>query len=66
VRNTSDVSIRVEDCSIDNVSRFFARLQVTKPLVDWYGKKGVLKTFEGTMSDVIYPQVKAWLEAKGY
>jgi nucleoside-triphosphate--adenylate kinase len=37
-------------------------LQVTSPLVNYYDQKGVLKTFHGTMSDVIYPEVKAWLE----
>jgi adenylate kinase family enzyme len=38
--------------------------QATAPLVDYYTKKGVLNTFHGTMSDVIYPQVKNWLENK--
>ena len=36
--------------------------QVTAPLVSFYDDKGVLKTFKGTMSDVIYPEVKEWLE----
>jgi hypothetical protein len=36
--------------------------QVTLPLVEFYEQKNVLKTFRGTMSDVIYPEVKAWLE----
>lgn len=36
--------------------------QVTAPLVDFYESQGVLKTFHGTMSDVIYPEVKKWLE----
>jgi len=35
---------------------------VTAPLVSFYDDKGVLKTFKGTMSDVIYPKVKEWLE----
>lgn len=34
---------------------------VTSPLIRYYEEKGVLKTFAGTMSDVIYPQVKEWL-----
>jgi adenylate kinase family enzyme len=42
-----------------------ARLQqyddVTFPLVDYYEDNGVLKTFHGTKSDVIYPEVRAWL-----
>ena len=37
-------------------------VQVTAPLVEYYEKKGVLQTFQGTMSDVIYPQLKVWLE----
>jgi adenylate kinase family enzyme len=38
---------------------------MTMPLVDYYSqKKGVLTTFAGTMSDVIYPEVKRWLESK--
>jgi nucleoside-triphosphate--adenylate kinase len=43
-----------------------ARLQqyddATSPLVHYYGENGVLKTFHGTQSDVIYPEVRAWLE----
>jgi nucleoside-triphosphate--adenylate kinase len=42
-----------------------ARLQqyddVTSPLVQYYDENGVLKTFHGTESDVIYPEVKKWL-----
>jgi adenylate kinase family enzyme len=34
---------------------------VTSPLVDYYEDNGVLKTFHGTKSDVIYPEVRAWL-----
>jgi hypothetical protein len=35
--------------------------QVTSPLVNYYDEMGVLKSFHGTMSDVIYPNVKQWL-----
>jgi nucleoside-triphosphate--adenylate kinase len=38
--------------------------QVTAPLVDYYAANGVLESFHGTMSDVIYPQVKEWLGRK--
>ena len=38
--------------------------EVTRPLVDYYRDKGVLQTFKGTMSDVIYDDVKKWLEEK--
>ena len=40
--------------------------QITVPLIDWYGERGVIKTFHGTQSDVIYPQVKKWLEEKNF
>jgi nucleoside-triphosphate--adenylate kinase len=42
-----------------------ARLQLydksTSPLVQYYESNGVLKSFQGTKSDVIYPEVKKWL-----
>eukprot|EP00533_Pseudo-nitzschia_delicatissima_P006135 CAMPEP_0116095762 /NCGR_PEP_ID=MMETSP0327-20121206/9835_1 /TAXON_ID=44447 /ORGANISM="Pseudo-nitzschia delicatissima, Strain B596" /LENGTH=229 /DNA_ID=CAMNT_0003587449 /DNA_START=208 /DNA_END=897 /DNA_ORIENTATION=+ len=44
-----------------------ARLQLydesTSPLVQYYDKHGVLKSFQGTQSDVIYPEVKKWLNS---
>jgi len=39
--------------------------KVTSPLIQYYEKKGVLKTFSGTMSDKIYPDVKKWLKDAG-
>jgi len=38
--------------------------QATAPLIDFYDKQGVLKTFTGTKSDVIYVSVKEWLDKK--
>ncbi len=38
--------------------------EATRPLVDYYREKGVLQTFKGTMSDVIYVDVQRWLEEK--
>jgi len=35
--------------------------QSTSPLVQYYESNGVLKSFQGTQSDVIYPEVKKWL-----
>ncbi|KAL7454849.1 hypothetical protein ACHAWC_009324 [Mediolabrus comicus] len=35
--------------------------EATRPLVNYYEDKGVIQTFKGTESDVIYPQVKEWL-----
>lgn len=44
-----------------------ARLQLydesTSPLVEYYERNGVLKSFRGTQSDVIYPEVKKWLSS---
>lgn len=44
-----------------------ARLELydaaTSPLVQYYEQNGVLETFRGTQSDVIYPEVKNWLES---
>lgn len=37
--------------------------QSTSPLVQYYEKNGVLKSFKGTQSDVIYPEVKKWLKS---
>jgi len=39
--------------------------KVTSPLIQYYEKKGVLKTFSGTMSDKIYPEVEKWLKDMG-
>jgi nucleoside-triphosphate--adenylate kinase len=36
--------------------------QVTAPLIGYYKEKGVLGSFHGTQSDVIYPEVKKWLQ----
>lgn len=38
--------------------------QITAPLVDYYQQQGVLHNFHGTMSDVIYVQVKQFLTDK--
>jgi hypothetical protein len=45
---------------------YFYYTQMTQPLVDYYGTKGDLQTFQGTKSDVIYPQVKVWLKERGF
>ncbi|GAX10795.1 nucleoside-triphosphate--adenylate kinase [Fistulifera solaris] len=36
---------------------------ITAPLVKYYEDKGLARTFSGTKSDVIYPQVKKFLES---
>lgn len=47
-------------------TRLSAYDKVTAPLVEFYEQKGFLKTFSGTKSDVIYPEVKKWLEQEGF
>mmetsp|Transcript_6149 Transcript_6149/g.7963 ORF Transcript_6149/g.7963 Transcript_6149/m.7963 type:complete len:255 (-) Transcript_6149:246-1010(-) len=47
-------------------TRLTAYDKMTAPLVDYYNHQGFLKTFTGTKSDVIYPQVKMWLEKEGF
>lgn len=59
---TGDELIQRDD---DKPETVLKRLQsydaVTAPLVDFYADKGVLKTFKGTESDVIYPMVNMWI-----
>ena len=38
--------------------------ELTRPLIDYYEDKGVLQTFAGTESNVIYPQMKHFVEGK--
>jgi len=38
---------------------------MTAPLIQFYGDQGVLQSFQGTESDVIYPMVKKHLERLG-
>jgi nucleoside-triphosphate--adenylate kinase len=35
---------------------------ITSPLVEYYDQHGVVRTFHGTESDVIYPEVRRWLK----
>ena len=37
---------------------------ITSPLLHFFGDKGMLKVFSGTESDVIYPEMKAYLLSK--
>jgi len=60
---TGELLVQREDDKPESALR---RLQMyedaTAPLVNYYEEKGVCQTFRGTMSDVIYPEVKAWLD----
>jgi adenylate kinase family enzyme len=50
----------------DQPDKVRARLEqydeVTSPLVNYYAEHGALQSFQGTKSDVIYPEVKEMLE----
>lgn len=60
---TGEDLVQREDDKPETVRmRLEAYDKVTAPLVEYYDKKGVLKTFSGTMSDKIYPEVKKWLQ----
>ena len=60
---TGEPLIQRDDDKPESVrTRLNAYDDVTSPLVNYYNKRGVLMTFSGTMSDVIYPKVKEWLQ----
>jgi nucleoside-triphosphate--adenylate kinase len=64
---TGEPLIQREDDKPESVrTRLRAYDAVTAPLVQYYTQRGVLKTFTGTMSDVIYPQVKLWLQEQHF
>merc|ERR1712032_1259438 len=59
---TGEALVQREDDKPESVrKRLQSYADTTAPLVEYYNEKGVLKTFEGTMSDVIYDGVKIWL-----
>lgn len=49
----------------DNPDIVLKRLEqyekLTRPVIDFYNKKGILKEFEGKTSDEIWPNVKSEL-----
>lgn len=60
---TGEVLVQRDDDTPESVmARLHNYANATAPLVQYYNEKGVLQTFEGTMSDVIYPEVKTWLK----
>ena len=62
---TGEQLVQREDDKPASVLRRLEKYEeATRPLVDHYREKGVLQTFKGTMSDVIYVGVKKWLEEK--
>ncbi|KAJ1889011.1 Adenylate kinase 2 [Kickxella alabastrina] len=52
----------------DNPESFKRRLQqyhaLTEPLLEYYGKAGVLASFAGDTSDIIFPQLKEFLDER--
>mmetsp|Transcript_35984 Transcript_35984/g.74808 ORF Transcript_35984/g.74808 Transcript_35984/m.74808 type:complete len:254 (-) Transcript_35984:184-945(-) len=64
---TGEPLVQRDDDKPESVrTRLSAYDKVTSPLVDFYDSRGLLKTFSGTQSDVIYPQVKKWLLEKNF
>jgi nucleoside-triphosphate--adenylate kinase len=62
---TGEPLVQRDDDKPESVrKRLEAYDQVTQPLVHWYDEKGALQVFHGTESDIIYPQVKEFLESK--
>lgn len=61
---TGEPLVQREDDKEETVkARLEQYKQITTPLVDHYRYQGTLATFSGTESDVIYPYVKAHLDA---
>lgn len=64
---TGEELVQRDDDKPDSVRRRLeAYDEMTSPLIRYYESKGALKTFSGTMSDIIYPEVKKWLKEKGF
>lgn len=60
---TNEDLIQRDDDKPETVrKRLEAYDKVTAPLIEYYSKKGILKTFSGTKSDVIYVGVHEWLQ----
>jgi nucleoside-triphosphate--adenylate kinase len=62
---TGEPLVQRDDDKPESVrARLAAYDKVTSPLIQFYESKRVLKTFAGTMSDVIYLEVKKWLQSE--
>ena len=60
---TGEPLVQRDDDKPESVLRRLEKYEdVTRPLVRYYEEKGVIQTFRGTESDVIYPEVKRWLD----
>lgn len=56
-----DLEQREDDKAETVLARLRKYTEVTQPLIGYYEKQGVLASFAGTESDVIYPEVKKYL-----
>jgi len=60
---TGEELVQREDDKPESVLKRLQKYEdATAPLVKYYEEKGVIQTFRGTESDVIYPEVKDWLD----
>ncbi|KAJ1959140.1 Adenylate kinase 2 [Dipsacomyces acuminosporus] len=52
----------------DNPESFKLRLEqyhgLTKPLLEYYSSRGILSAFAGSTSDIIFPQIRAFLDTR--
>lgn len=52
----------------DNPESFRTRLEqyhrVTEPLLEYYGRMGILTSFDGTTSDIIFPQLHSYMDVR--
>ena len=60
---TGEPLVQRDDDKAESVLKRLQKYEdATTPLVNYYEEKGVIQTFKGTMSDVIYVEVKRWLD----
>lgn len=57
-----DLVQRADDCPETVLARLKLYESQTKPVIDYFNEMKLVKTFSGTESDVIWPQVKEYIE----
>ena len=61
--DTGEDLVRREDDSPENVENRLKDYEaMTKPLNDYYNGMGILRSFQGETSDVIFGKVDEWLK----
>ena len=57
-----DLVQRPDDCSSAVQERLRQYETLTNPVLDYFNEKGLLRTFTGTESDVLWPKIKRFVE----